>query len=76
MGDAGDADDTGDDEDPVSPENLCTNFFSINPAAPECGFGCANSADARGMPSVIGMGGWRLPSGVGVAPYTIWISLY
>jgi len=62
VGDAGDA---GDDEDPISPENFHTNFFGINPAAPECGVGCANPADACGMPSVIGMGGWRLPSGVG-----------
>jgi len=50
---AGDGDD---DEDPVNPENLSTNFFGINLAAPEWGVGWANPADARGVSSVIGIG--------------------
>ena len=36
---AGDAGEEGTAEDPVSPENLRTNFLGMNLAAPECGAG-------------------------------------
>jgi hypothetical protein len=52
-----------DDEDPVNPENLRTNFFRMNLAAAEWGVGCANPAEARGASSVIGMGVGSYPLG-------------
>ena len=70
---AGDAGEEGTEEDPVNPENLRTNFLGMNLAAPECGAGCANPADARGVSSVIGMGVGMLPPGVGVAGELGWI---
>jgi hypothetical protein len=45
----------------------------MNLAAAECGVGCANPAEARGVSSVIGMGVGRLPPGVGVAGELGWI---
>ena len=52
-----------------------TDFFRMNLAAPECGVGCANSAEARGVSSVSGMGlGRLLPTGVGAAGELGWIS--
>jgi len=52
---------------------LLTNFFEINLAAPECGVGCANPTDARGVSSVIGMGLGKLPPAVGIAGELGWI---
>ena len=45
----------------------------MNRAAAECGVGCANPAEARGVSSVIGMGVGRVPPGVGVAGELGWI---
>jgi hypothetical protein len=70
---AGDAGDGDDEEDRVNPENLRTNFFGINLAAPEWGVGWANPTDARGVSSVIGMSIGRLPPAVGIAGELGWI---